>query len=177
MNSAKNIYFLIIGVSAAILAFLVWFIYFRAAVTAPVTGVDLLPILNAFFNTLTVCFLVTGYIQIKKQNIILHKKMMIAATLSSACFLVGYIAYHYFHGDTKFIATGPIKPIYFFILISHIALSAVQVPLILTTLYLGFTEKTIQHKKVAKFTFPIWLYVSITGVLIFILLKWFNTVT
>jgi len=177
MNSAKSIYFTIIGISTAFLVFVTWFLYFRPAVTIAPTWIDLLPILNAFFNTLTSGFLIAGFLVVKKQKIELHKKMMLAATGSSVLFLVGYIAYHYFHGDTKFLASGPIRSIYFFILISHIALSAVQVPLILTTLYLGFTEKTLQHKKVARFTFPVWLYVSMTGVLIFILLKWFNTVS
>jgi putative membrane protein len=99
---------------------------------------------------------------------------MLLATFTSALFLVSYIAYHHFHGDSKFLAQGWIRPVYFTILISHILLSVVQVPLILTTLYLAYSKNFVKHKKIAKITFPIWLYVSVTGVLIFIILKWFN---
>lgn len=178
MNSAKHIYFIIIGLSSAVFGFLVWLLYFHTknAAAMDISWVELIPIFNAFFNTLTATFLIIGYLFVKRQEIELHKKMMIAATISSVCFFIGYIAYHYYHGDTKFLTTGIIRPIYFTILITHIALSAVQVPLILSTLYLGFTEKTLQHKRVARITFPIWLYVSMTGVLIFIFLRWFNTV-
>jgi putative membrane protein len=99
---------------------------------------------------------------------------MYAATITSALFLLGYISYHHFHGDTKFIATGAIRPLYFGVLISHILLSATQVPLILSTLYFALTQQFVKHKKTAKITFPIWLYVSVTGVIIFIFLKYFN---
>ena len=99
---------------------------------------------------------------------------MFSATFTSALFLVSYITYHHFHGDTKFVAVGTIRPIYFGILISHILLSAIQVPLILSTLYLALTRKFVKHKKIARITFPIWLYVSVTGVVIFIMLSQFN---
>jgi putative membrane protein len=176
MNSDKKINFFIITFSAIVLMFLTWLIYFKSASATDLTFIDQIPVMNAAFNTLTSAFLIMGIFFVKKQKIKLHKVMMIAATISSVFFLIGYIAYHYFHGDSKFVAIGIIRPIYFSILISHIALSAVQVPLILSTLYLGFTGKTAQHKKIARFTFPIWLYVSLTGVLIFIFLRWFNTV-
>jgi putative membrane protein len=169
--------FVIIGfLSFSVIDFLVWLIYFKpgADLSGEITWVASLPVLNAFLNTLTSIFLITGLTFIKQNKIDWHKKAMFAATGSSALFLVSYIAYHHFHGDTKFIATGTIRPIYFGILISHILLSAIQVPLILSTLYLALTKKFIRHKKVARITFPIWLYVSITGVLIFIILRWFN---
>jgi putative membrane protein len=176
MNSDKKANIFILTFSILVLIFLSWLIYFKPASTTDLTFVDQIPVMNAAFNTLTSAFLILGLYFVKKQNIELHKKLMIAATISSVFFLIGYITYHYFHGDTKFVALGTIRPIYFSILISHIALSAVQVPLILTTLYLGFSGKTEKHRKIARFTFPIWLYVSLTGVLIFIFLRWFNTV-
>jgi putative membrane protein len=174
MNSEKKAYQVIVSVSIAIFIFLTWLIYFKARSETNLVFMNCLPYCNAFFNSLTSVLLINGLIQIKKNRIDLHKKLMLLATVSSAFFLVSYIVYHNFHGDTKFVATGTIRGIYFFILISHIILSAIQVPLILSTLYLAFTGKTIKHKKVARITFPIWLYVSITGVLIFVFLNWFN---
>ena len=168
--------FAIIGIlSALVIGFLFWLIYFKTGSDVNSTGwVSQLPAVNAFFNTLTATLLINGYIAIKWNNVSLHKILMIMASISSACFLVSYITYHNFHGDTKFLSTGMIRPIYFGILISHILLSIVQVPLILTTLYLAAVKNFITHKKVARITFPIWLYVSVTGVLIFVILKWFN---
>ncbi|MDD4973092.1 MAG: DUF420 domain-containing protein [Bacteriovorax sp.] len=172
----KNV-FIVIGIlSFSVIAFLVWLIYFKpgADLAGEISWTAALPALNAFLNTLTSFFLITGLTFIKQNKIDWHKRAMFAATGTSALFLASYITYHNFHGDTKFIATGIIRPIYFGILISHILLSAIQVPLILSTLYLALTKKFIRHKKVARITFPIWLYVSVTGVLIFIILRWFN---
>lgn len=175
MNSEKKA-FLIIGLlSSVVIIFLFWLIYFKAGSDYSGAGwVASLPALNAILNTLTAMLLVAGYIFIKNNNIINHKRSMIAATITSAFFLLSYITYHHFQGDTKFLAQGIIRPIYFFILITHILLSIVQVPLILSTLYLAAMKNYVKHKQVARITFPIWLYVSITGVLIFIILKWFN---
>jgi putative membrane protein len=175
-KNEKNV-FIIIGIlSALVLAFLVWLIYFKPGedLDSNIGWVGYLPILNAFLNTLTSVFLITGLTFIKQNKIEWHKRFMFAATGTSALFLLSYITYHHFHGDTKFIASGFIRPLYFGILISHILLSAIQVPLILSTLYLAMVKNFIRHKKIARITFPIWLYVSITGVLIFIILRWFN---
>ncbi|MBC7713771.1 MAG: DUF420 domain-containing protein [Rhizobacter sp.] len=175
MQSEKTAFGIIGVLSAAVLGFLFWLIYFKTGSDVNATGwIAQLPALNAFFNALTATLLVSGYVAIKWNDIQLHKYLMIAATVSSACFLVSYVTYHNFHGDTKFLATGIIRPVYFGILISHILLSIVQVPLILTTLYLAAVKNYVRHKKVARITFPIWLYVSVTGVLVFIILKWFN---
>ena len=176
-TSNDNFVYTIIGfLSFGVLAFLIWLIYFKtgSAPEGEVSWVNSLPALNAFLNTLTSIFLITGITFIKRNKIEWHKRAMYLATITSGFFLVSYIAYHHYHGDTKFIGTGLIRPIYFGILISHILLSAIQVPLILSTLYLALTKKFTKHKKVAKVTFPIWLYVSVTGVIIFIMLKWFN---
>lgn len=171
-----NSYIIIGFLSFVVLAFLFWLIYFKPGATnVDVSSwVNSLPALNAFLNTLTSIFLVTGYTLIKQNKIEWHKRAMYMATITSALFLVSYIAYHHFHGDTKFIGEGTVRFVYLGILISHILLSIVQVPLILSTLYLAMTKKFAKHKKIARITFPIWLYVSVTGVLIFIMLKWFN---
>lgn len=175
MHSDKTVFGTIGLISAGVIAFLFWLIYFKTGAQFDATGwVSYLPGLNACLNAMTATLLISGYVAIKGNDLRLHKILMISATVMSACFLVSYISYHHFHGDTKFLATGPIRPIYFSILISHILLSIVQVPLILTTLYLAYVKNFARHKKFARITFPIWLYVSITGVLIFIILKWYN---
>lgn len=175
MNSEKTVFSVIGLLSAAVIGFLFWLIYFKTGAAVDNQGwVSNLPAVNALLNTLTATLLVIGYIFIKKNRRDLHTKAMLAATFTSACFLISYVTYHHFQGDTKFLATGMIRPIYFFILITHILLSIVQVPLILTTLYLAFVKNFTRHKKFARITFPIWLYVSVTGVLIFIILKSFN---
>jgi putative membrane protein len=101
-------------------------------------------------------------------------RLMFAALVSSALFFVSYVVYHNFHGDTKFTGTGAVRPAYFFILISHILLSAVAVPLILSSFYLSLAGRLALHKRVSRITFPVWLYVSVTGVLIFAMLKLFS---
>lgn len=174
-SSDINVFIIIGFLSFCVLAFLFWLIYFKTGSSDQgLSWVNSLPALNACLNTLTAAFLVSGYVLIKQNKVDWHKRAMYTATATSGIFLISYITYHHFHGDTKFVGLGLIRPVYFGILISHIILSMVQVPLILATLYLGITKKFVKHKKVAKITFPIWLYVSVTGVLIFIILKWFN---
>jgi putative membrane protein len=175
MKSDKIIFSIIGFLSAVVIGFLFWLIYFKEASGAATSNwVAYLPILNAFLNTLTSMFLIVGYIFIKNNHKELHKNAMYSATLTSALFLISYVTYHHYQGDTKFLGQGYIRPIYFFILISHVLLSIVQVPLILSTLYLAITKNFVKHRKFALITFPIWLYVSVTGVLIFIILKLFN---
>ena len=175
MNSEKTVFSIIGLLSAAVIGFLFWLIYFKTGAEVDSLGwVSNLPALNAFLNALTATFLVTGFVAIRLNDLELHKKLMLAATTTSALFLLSYVTYHHYQGDTKFQGIGFIRPVYFFILITHILLSIVQVPLILTTLYLAFTKKYIRHKKIARITFPIWLYVSVTGVLIFVILRVFN---
>lgn len=175
MNSEKTVFSIIGLLSAAVIGFLFWLIYFKTGAAVDSSGwVGNLPYVNAILNTLTATLLVFGYVFIKNNRRDLHIKAMLAATLTSALFLVSYITYHHFQGDTKFLATGIIRPIYFFILITHILLSIVQVPLILTTLYLAAVKNFPRHRKFARVTFPIWLYVSVTGVLVVVILKCFN---
>lgn len=161
-------------VSIAAICFLFWLIYFAPSAPTKVTWSSKLPALNAILNTLSASCLLMGVIAVKKKNIELHKKLLFSAFGFSALFLISYIIYHYFQGDTKFLATGIIRYIYFFILISHILLSIIALPMVLTTFYLGIKDRKDIHRKWAKWTFPIWLYVSVTGVLIFIILKLFQ---
>ena len=97
--------------------------------------------------------------------------LMVAAFLASALFLVGYLAYHYVHGDTKYLGQGWLRPVYFFILISHILTSALALPLCLTTLFFALRRRFDRHRRIARIALPIWLYVSVTGVLVFFFLR------
>ena len=126
--------------------------------------------LNAVLNTLSTGCLTLGYWAIRNQKRELHKKLMLSALGFSAVFLVSYLIYHAYQGDTNFQGDGWIRSLYFFILISHVVLSAVMLPLILITLYFALSGKLALHPKVARFALPIWLYVSVTGVLVYLML-------
>lgn len=124
---------------------------------------------DALLNALAFVFLCAGLVAIKRGNVELHKKLIFAAVGFSAAFLVCYLVYHFTVPSKKFEHQGFIRPVYFTLLISHIVLAVVQVPLILRTLYLGLKDRRAQHKKWAKITTPIWLYVSVTGVVVYYL--------
>ena len=164
---------------ASILALLFWLLYFRNAASAAGDArtsdlIAVLPAVNALLNAISSVLLVLGYVAVRRRQYARHIRLMLSAVGSSALFFVGYVVYHSFHGDTKFLATGVIRPIYFFILITHIAFSAAAVFLILTSLFLALSGRLATHRRVSRITFPVWLYVSVTGVLIFALLKIFN---
>jgi putative membrane protein len=160
--------------SAGIATFLFWLIYFKGKIAAP-GWVAYLPGANAFFNSLSAICLIGGYINIRRRRRETHMRFMLSATVFSSLFLMSYITYHYFHGDTKFPGQGWIRPVYFSILISHILLSVVALPLILATLWYSLRSQFRFHKKVARWTFPIWLYVSVTGVIVYFVLKSYTT--
>ena len=165
---------LILAVSAAALLFLVWLIYFKAPAAAQVAWVSNLSAVNAALNSLSTVFLLLGFREIRARNFAKHMRFMIAAFITSALFLVSYIVYHHFVGDTPFTGQGFIRPVYFFILISHIVLSIFVVPLVLSSFLFAFSGKFSTHRKVSKWTFPIWLYVSVSGVMVFFMLKFFG---
>ena len=168
--SPKKAVVAILGVSAAALALLVVIIYGHGGAANPPSWVSWLPALNAFLNGTSAVFLVRGYL-LRRTNQAAHARNMITAFAASALFLVSYIVYHSVHGDTKFAGQGAIRPVYFFILISHIALSAVVLPLIFSSFFFALAGRFPRHKAISRFTFPVWLYVSITGVLVFVVLR------
>src|SRR5580698_6805217 len=173
MQSAESIrkpFPAIVALSAIIATFLIWLIYFKGKVAAP-DWVAALPAANASFNSLSAFCLVMGYINIRRGNRVIHKRFMLTATVFSALFLVSYMTYHFFHGDTLFPGHGWIRPVYFFILITHIGLSMVALPLILGALWFGLRSDFRIHRRIARWTFPIWLYVSVTGVVVYFFLK------
>lgn len=156
--------------SALIAGALIWLIYFKGRVDAPEWAAAL-PGANAFFNSMSALCLGAGYYNIRRGNRETHKRFMLGATCFSALFLVSYVVYHFFHGDTKFPGHGWVRPVYFSILISHIFLSVVALPLILATLWYSLTSQFQIHKKISRWTFPIWMYVSVTGVVVYFMLK------
>ena len=170
LNVARAVVGIMIA-SGLVLIFLFWLIYFRGGAETVPDWVAFLPSVNAFFNTVAATFLVMAIVQIKKRNFEAHMKYNLAAFVASALFLISYVIYHNFIGHTTFPGQGWIRPVYFFILISHIILSVVVVPLILSSFFFAFAGKFSIHRKISKFTFPIWMYVSITGVVIYFILK------
>ncbi len=131
--------------------------------------VSALPLVNASLNGLTTLLLVAGYALIRKRRIAAHKRAMLAAFASSSAFLVSYVIYHWFKSGPKHYA-GAFRGLYLAILASHVLLAAVILPLALVTLYRGWSDQRRQHRRIARWTLPLWLYVSVTGVVIYAML-------
>jgi uncharacterized membrane protein YozB (DUF420 family) len=129
-----------------------------------------LPALNATLNGLSAVCLVSGYALIKRGERLMHQRCMIAALVLSSLFLVSYVVYHANAGSRPFPGQGIIRPIYFLILITHVVLAATVVPLALITATRGLRSQFDRHVRIARWTFPIWLYVSVTGVVIYLML-------
>jgi len=155
-------------VCSAAIAFLVWLIYFHEG--SPSGGDSSLPAFNALFNSISALLLVAGLRAIKKGKRALHKQLMLSAIVFSALFLINYIYYHYSQGDTLFQGQGAVRPLYFALLISHVVLSIVALPMILTSVYLGLSGRFASHKKLSRWTWGAWMYVSVTGVLVYVML-------
>jgi putative membrane protein len=129
-----------------------------------------LPHLNACLNSTSAILLFTGYTFIRKRNVIAHRACQIAALSISLVFLASYLTYHFNHGATRFQGTGIVRPIYFTILTSHTILAMVIVPLVILTFYRAFRGDFARHRKIARITLPLWLYVSVTGVIVYLML-------
>ena len=129
-----------------------------------------LPLLNAVLNATSAILLLLGHREIKRGNIKRHKRFMISVFVTSAAFLVSYLTYHYNHGSQPFRGVGLIRLVYFAILISHTVGAAAVVPLSIVTLRRGLRREDANHVKLAKWTYPVWLYVSATGVIIYLML-------
>lgn len=132
---------------------------------------EFLPMLNACINGTCSVLLITSLMAIKKKNIQLHKKLNITTFVLSSIFLVSYIVFHSFGVETRFPIDHPVRPFYLFILLTHIILAAVVLPLVLVSFYFGLTGKIEKHRKVSKFTFPVWLYVTVTGVVVYLMIS------
>ena len=164
----------IIAVSAAASAFLFWLLYFHHAPTAYAQRLTFLPALNAIFNGLSAAALTIGFLYIRRRLVRQHRASMFTAFAFSSLFLISYIVHHALHGDLLFQGHGPIRTLYLSILASHILLSVIALPLILITFFLSLSRRIPTHRRVARFTFPIWLYVSVTGVVVYAMLAWYR---
>jgi len=129
-----------------------------------------LPAVNATLNAISGVLLVIGYLLIRARRIELHRRFMIAAFVASSLFLVCYVVYHAQVGSVRFTRQGFVRPLYFTILITHVSLAATVLPLAILTLSRGLQAKYTRHRAIARWTLPIWLYVSVTGVLVYVLL-------
>ncbi|MEP6707281.1 MAG: DUF420 domain-containing protein [Pyrinomonadaceae bacterium] len=131
---------------------------------------SVLPHLNASLNATSALFLLAGYYSIKRLRVRAHRNCQISALVASTIFLISYLIYHYHHGATHFNGQGIVRPIYFTILITHTILAVLIVPLIIVTVYRAARGDFFGHRKVARWTFPLWLYVSVTGVVVYLML-------
>jgi putative membrane protein len=126
-----------------------------------------LPAVNATLNGISAVLLMIGYVLIRQRRIQQHRRVMLAAFTVSCLFLVCYVIYHYNVGSKRFPGQGPIRTVYFFILITHIVLAALVPPMAIITLVRGLRERFDTHARLARWTLPIWLYVSVTGVIVY----------
>ena len=129
-----------------------------------------LPAVNAALNLTSAVLIGTGFYFIRKRNIRAHKACMIAAVAVSAVFLTSYLVYHYNAGSVRFTKQGWIRGVYFPLLLTHTVLAAAIVPLVVRTVYLGLSDRFAAHMRIGRWTFPAWMYVSITGVLVYLML-------
>jgi putative membrane protein len=161
----------IVATSAAAICFLLWLLYVHRASAQFAGQWTFLPALNALLNGLSAIALCVGLYFIKHGDRQAHRTSMFFAFGFSSLFLISYIVNHALHGDTHFPGVGPVRTLYLSILASHIFLSVVALPMVLTTFFFSLSGRFALHRRIARFTFPIWLYVSITGVIVFVFLK------
>lgn len=160
----------VLVISAAVTVFLFWLIYIHPAAAAS-GSYAFLPAMNAAFNGASAVALLIGFSFIRVKRIRAHRASMITAFVFSSLFLVGYIAHHALHGDVRYPLHAAFRTPYLWLLASHIVLATITLPLILVTFFFSLSGRIPQHRKVARWTFPLWLYVSITGVATYAMLR------
>jgi uncharacterized membrane protein YozB (DUF420 family) len=133
-------------------------------------SISQLPGLNAALNSLSAVFLFAGFLFVRKSNVKAHRACMIAAVVCSTLFLASYLFYHYHVGSVRFQGQGPVRVVYFTILVTHTILAAAIVPLVIITLIRALRSRFDSHRRIARWTFPLWLYVSVTGVVVYLML-------
>jgi len=161
----------ILAISVSASLFLFWLIYVHPASDMARVRFAFLPALNAVLNGLAATALVIGFTFIRARRIAAHRASMITAFVFSTLFLGGYILHHALHGDVHYPVHAALRSIYIPLLISHIVLATVTLPLVLVTFFFSLTGRFPQHRKVARWTFPLWLYVSVTGVITYVMLR------
>jgi uncharacterized membrane protein YozB (DUF420 family) len=132
--------------------------------------ISYLPHVNACLNGTSALLLLTGYTFIRKSNVAAHRTCQMLALSVSILFLISYLTYHFNHGATRFQGTGIVRPIYFTVLLSHTILAIVIVPLVILTFYRAFRKDFTRHRRIARITLPLWLYVCVTGVIVYLML-------
>ena len=163
--------FVILAISAAASLFLFWLIYQHPAADTASVKLPFLPALNAILNGLCATALIIGFIFIRARKIAAHRASMISAFVFSTLFLIGYILHHYLHGDVRYPIHAAYRSIYLPILASHIVLATATLPLVLITFFFSLSGRFPQHRRIARWTLPLWLYVSITGVITYTMLR------
>lgn len=162
----------LVAVLTVVIVALVAILFFLPAYEGEVGfDVKLLPLLNAVFNSFTFLALLIALLAIKKKNIRMHRSFILMAFVTTTLFLVSYVTYHYLTESTPYGGEGILRGIYFFVLLTHIVLAIVVVPLALLSLARGLSNQVDKHRKIARWTMPIWLYVSLTGVVVYLMIS------
>jgi putative membrane protein len=143
------------------------FVYGGGAAGALPFDAAVLPSCNAALNSATTCFLLAALVAIKRKNVPLHQRFIYGAFTTTGLFLISYLTYHATSEPTRFGGTGPVRAVYYFVLLTHVALAAAIVPLALVTFFRGINGQIVAHRAIAKWTMPLWLYVSVTGVVVY----------
>jgi putative membrane protein len=163
-------FFIVNGlVSTAALCLLAYLLLLHHGMPGVAADLHQLPALNAALNGTSAALLLAGYLAIRGKRAKLHQTLMVGAFASSSLFLVSYLSYHAVHGDTHYV--GPLRGLYLSVLASHILLSVPVVPLALTAFYFAWKKQFAKHRKATRWLFPIWMYVSVTGVVVFFMLR------
>lgn len=168
--ATRNAIMAILVISAAASLFLFWLIYVHPA-AATSSSYAFLPALNAVLNGLAATALLMGFTFIRARRIAAHRRSMITAFIFSTLFLISYILHHALHGDVRYPPHGDFRTFYLWLLGSHIILAVVALPMVLITFFFSLSGRFPQHRKIARWTFPIWLYVSVTGVITYVMLR------
>ncbi len=158
-------------VSVAALTLLAYLLVLRHGAVNGGVDVSFLPGVNATLNALSATLLLLGYIAIRRRKWRVHRFFMVAAFAASSVFLVSYLVYHALHGDTRYAGSGLLRTVYLSVLASHVVLSATVVPLALTAFWFAYRRQFLRHRRVTRVLWPIWMYVSVTGVAIYFLLR------
>lgn len=156
--------------SITALGFLTWLLVLGGG-TGTSADLSFMPALNASLNATAAVLLVAGWVAIRNRRRRLHQYLMVSAFCASAVFLIGYVIYHYAHGDTRYEGEGPLRYVYFAILATHVLLSTAVLPMSLAAFWLAWRKRFARHERVTRILLPIWLYVSVTGVVIFFMLR------
>ncbi|MFD1186097.1 DUF420 domain-containing protein [Pontibacter rugosus] len=164
-------YLSVIAVLSVAIPVVVAVLFFMPKANTPGIDVSYLPAFHAILNSLTAVALVIGYFNVKRGNVKAHRAAMLAAFSLSAIFLVSYVTYHFLGQRTIYGGDGVLKYIYYFVLLTHIVLAVVIVPLVLLSVYYGITNQLVRHRRISRWTFPIWFYVAVTGVVVYFMIS------